>query len=94
MQLTEIKSYLRIIHNNDDNVLTELIDEAKMYIKNVTGVDYDENDLQYKQCIRFLVQQRYDVREAVSDKPKSECDYTITNLLSHISLRGNINAET
>ena len=94
MKLEEIKSYLRIIHNNDDNLLTELIDEAKMYIKNVTGVDYNDNDLQYKQCIRFLVQQRYDVREAVADKPKYECDYTITNLLSHISLRGNINAET
>lgn len=87
MKVDEIKSYLRITHNFDDELLKELIEEAKLYIKNVTGVEYKEDDLQYRQCIRFLVQQRYDTREALSDKPKTECDYTITNLLSHISLR-------
>ena len=88
MKVEEIKQYLRVSHNYDDELLSELIEEAKMYIKNVTGVEYNPSDMQYRQCIRFLVQQRYDVREALSDKPKSECDYTITNLLTHISLRG------
>ncbi len=91
MKLEEIKQYLRVTHNYDDELIAELIEEAKMYIKNVTGVEYNPNDIQYRQCIRFLVQQRYDIREAMSEKTITECYYTITNLLYHISLRGENN---
>jgi len=90
MDLDTIKKYLRIEHTKDDDFLTNQIESAKFYIKNTTGVEYTDGDLTYDDLIMYFVQHRYDNRVAVSDKAAVEMPYTITELMQHIALRGEL----
>ena len=88
ISLIEIKKYLRVSHNIDDDFITELIESEKMYVKNVTGVEYSVDDLQYNQLIMLLVHQHYYNRGATSEKGVNEMPFSANSLLNHIGLRG------
>ena len=51
LTVTDIKTYLRINHTVDDSYLTGLIDVAKQFIAEQTGVEYSESDKVYEQGI-------------------------------------------
>lgn len=86
--LNDVKKYLRITHEVDDNYITELIDFAKDYIKEQTGVDFVTFDKTYRMAIYQVVAHFYDKRESVSDKANVIVPYTMNALIQHIGMRG------
>lgn len=93
MDLYEIKHYLRIGHDIDDPYLLELINFAKKFIEEQTGVSYSENDEVYKIAVKQAVAHFYDKRESVSDKSNVVVPYTMDCLIKHIGIRGAITNE-
>lgn len=92
ISIDEVKEYLRVSHNLDDDFISELIEAEKMYIKNNTGVAYNVNDYQYNQLIKMMVHQHYFNRGGISETVQTEIPYAINNLLEHIKVRGALNA--
>ncbi len=86
--LEDIKQYLRISHNLDDNMLEGLIKAAHQLIIEKTGTTYKEGDEAYLMLVRFLVAHFYENREAVGQKAMSEMPYSIQHLMVHIATRG------
>ncbi len=88
--LSEVKKYLRITHNVDDSYITELINFAKKYIEEQTGVQYTTFDETYKMALYQVVAHFYDKRESVSEKTAVNVPYTMNTLIQHIGMRGTI----
>ena len=88
--LEETKKYLRIGHNVDDTYITELIAMSKNFIKQCTGVEYNNNDDVYKMAILQCVAHFYDKRETVSEKAVAVVPFTLDGLIKHIGMRGEL----
>lgn len=86
--LEEIKSYLKVQHDIEDDLITNFIEFSKEYIQQKTGVEYNENDLIFKDCLRLMVAYRYYNRNAIGEKNLSEYPYSITEHLKTLSFRG------
>lgn len=86
--LTDIKNYLRINHNIDDAYIESLIETAKLFIKEQTGVELKEGDKVYEQGVFFLVAHLYDNRSPISEKAVNTVPYTLDAILKHIKIRG------
>lgn len=66
-ELAVIKRYISIEHDDDDQLLENLLARAKIYIKNQIGkIDENNSDMkeQYQQACSLLVQHWYDNRES------------------------------
>ena len=90
LQVSDIKAYLRITHNVDDTFLESLFATAKEFIKEQTGVAFQDGDKVYEQCVLFMVAHLYDNRASVTEKATNEIPYTLDALIRHIKLRGTI----
>lgn len=88
ISLMEIKSYLRINHGQDDSYITALIEVAKSFIAEQTGVIYAETDKVYNQAVLFLIAHLYDNRSPVSEKAVVSVPFTLDALLIHLRIRG------
>lgn len=88
IELSDIKAYLRITHNIDDNFITSLVETSKAFIKEQTGVDYVAGDRVYEQGILFHVAHLYDNRSAYAEKAINEVPYTLDAIIRHIKIRG------
>jgi len=88
IELSDIKSYLRINHNIDDAFLLSLVETSKAFIKEQTGVEYKDGDKVYEQGILFHVAHLYDNRSAVTEKAVNEVPYTLDAIIRHIKIRG------
>ena len=62
MQVSDVKEYPRIEHDEDDVMIQTLITRAKIYIRNGVGKLDDENEL-FNMAITVLVGHWYDNRE-------------------------------
>jgi len=93
IELSDIKSYLRITHNVDDTFIESLVGTSKAFIKEQTGVEFVAGDKVYEQCVLFLVAHLYDNRASVTEKATTEIPYTLDALLRHIKIRGAIEVE-
>ncbi|MBO4778074.1 MAG: phage gp6-like head-tail connector protein, partial [Bacteroidales bacterium] len=90
IELSDIKAYLRINHDVDDSYIGELVEVAKSFIKEQTGVAYSDNDKVYRQGVLFLVAHLYDNRSAVEEKTVNIVPYTLDAIIKHIRLRGEL----
>jgi len=88
LNLTEVKSFLRVDFNDDDKFITGLIDVAEQMIKEQTGVSFRYNDRVYKLAMMQAVAHFYDKRESFSEKSQVSVPYTLDCLIKHISMRG------
>lgn len=87
--LKNIKKYLKVEHDVEDELIQDFIEWAKALIKAKTGQTFKENDVLYKDLIRLLVAYRYYNRNAIGEKNLSEYPYSITELLKTLAFRGN-----
>lgn len=88
IKTADIKEYLRINHAKDDAYIESLIEIAKQYIQEQTGVYFVEADKVYKQAVFFMVAHLYDNRSAITEKAVHSVPYTLDALIIHIRLRG------
>ena len=88
LQVSDIKAYLRITHDVDNTFLEGLMQTAKDFIKEQTGVAFQDGDKVYEQCVLFMVAHLYDNRAGVTDKSIYEIPYTLDALIRHIKIRG------
>lgn len=94
MELTQLKNYLRIDHDLDDEVLTMLQNVAEQYVINAV----DSVNLSYKEDVRFdyactlLIGHWYEQRIASTDVALQEIPFGVVPLIQQ--LRGTINNET
>lgn len=86
--LIELKKYLKVEHDIEDDLIKDFIELSKEYIQQKTGVQYNENDLIFKDCLRLMVAYRYYNRNAIGEKNLSEYPYSITEHLKTLSFRG------
>lgn len=89
--LENIKLYLKVSHDVEDELIQDFIEWAKAFIKEKTGHDYNENDLLYRDLIRLLVAYRYYNRNAIGEKTLSEYPYAITETLKTLAFRRRVN---
>lgn len=89
--LKDAKEYLRIDADIDDEdtLVTSLIDAANEYIEQCTGKQNDNSKL-YDLCVKLLVAHWFENRAAIMTKPGAwgEMPHSVTALLTHISLAG------
>ena len=90
LTISDIKEYLRINHDVDNNFIYNLIETSKVFIQEQTGVIYKAGDKVFEQCILFLVAHLYDNRASITEKTMNEIPYTLDALIRHIKLRGAI----
>lgn len=88
IELKDIKQYLRISHDIDDDYIKELVEMSKQLIEEQTGVIYSESDKVYEMTIKQVVAHFYDKRESFSEKSAVEVPYTMDSLIKHIGMRG------
>lgn len=86
MTKEDIKEYLRIDFDDDDNIIDLLIITAKQYIKDTTEKEYNDNDKIYELCLKMLVSHWYENRNAIGNNV-NEVPYSITNLLTILSYK-------
>lgn len=67
MELEELKLYLRIDSNDEDDVLRLMMGAAENYIVNSVGV-FDKEDPQAKILFAAIVQDMYDNRELMQSE--------------------------
>jgi uncharacterized phage protein (predicted DNA packaging) len=65
VSLDEVKTWLRVDFSEDDALLETLIGAAEEYLKNATGVEFDENNHLAKLFCMTLISDWYENREMI-----------------------------
>ena len=86
--LDNLKKYLKIDHDIEDDLINDLIEWAKAFIKEKTGQDFNNNDYLMRDLLRLLVAYRYYNRNAIGEKTLNEYPYSITEILKTLAFRG------
>lgn len=75
------------MHNDEDQVIDDLTDSAREYIKDAMGKDadgvdiFDENDVRVQLLIKILTLHYYENRGIVKEKGVSEIPNSFTSIL-------------
>jgi len=67
LTLPEVKNYLRVDFNDDDNLIVSLITAADEYLKGSIGAAYDNTSERAKALLLIVISDLYDNR-SLSDK--------------------------
>ena len=78
--LEEIKEYMKIDDDVEDNLINSLIESANIYMVNA-GVKVFDNDL-YKLAIKMLVLHWYENREVVGNANK--LSFSLDNIITQL----------
>jgi uncharacterized phage protein (predicted DNA packaging) len=87
VSLDEVKNWLRIDFSEDDALLTTLISAAEAYLKNATGVEYDENNHLAKLFCMTLISDWYENREMIG-KASDQIRPIINSILMQLTYGG------
>lgn len=86
MTLAEMKSYLKVDFNDDDDFITLLIDVAREYIIDAVG-KCDETVARVKLLMRIIVGELYEKRSMTFDidHTNQKVQYTIRSIINQLS---------
>jgi uncharacterized phage protein (predicted DNA packaging) len=84
ISLEEVKEWLRIEHNDEDNTLQMLIKAAETYLQNATGNTFDNTNNLAKLFCLVLVTDWYENREMVG-KASEKVRQTVESMVSQLS---------
>lgn len=86
MDILEVKEFLRLEqgYTEEDIFINSLIIAAKEYIKNATGLDYDDTNELYKLGVKILVTHWYENREAISEKKTDKIAFSLNSILTQL----------
>lgn len=86
MQLSEIKTYLHIVTDVDDELLQSLQQAAQLYITNTTGKAYDDTNELHKLLCKLLIVCWYEHRDAIdTTQGAAVIPHSVDALLNHIA---------
>ena len=86
MQLSEVKTYLHIVTDVDDELLQSLQQAAQLYITNTTGKQYDDNNELHKLLCKLLVVHWYEHRDSIdTTQGAAVVPHSIDALMYHIA---------
>jgi uncharacterized phage protein (predicted DNA packaging) len=84
--LTEAKAWLRLEpeYTAEDGIIQTLADAAELYLKNATGVQYDETNPLARLLVQVLVADWYENREAIG-RATDKTRFTVDSILAQLS---------
>ena len=86
MQTSEIKTYLHIVTDVDDDLLQSLQQAAQLYIENTTGKQYDDNNELHKLLCKLLIVHWYEHRDSIDTTTGAAVvPHSVDALLNHIA---------
>lgn len=83
--LEETKLWLRIDHEDENELIKMLILSAENYLKNATGIDYESDNNQAKLFCLVLVTDWYENRELIGHKVSDKVRFTIQSMLAQLT---------
>ena len=86
MTLQEVKAFLKVDFNDDDDFITLLIDVAREYIIDAVG-KCDESVARVKLLMRIIVGELYEKRSMTFDidHTNQKVQYTIRSIINQLS---------
>lgn len=87
LTLEEVKEYLKIDYDDEDNLLLELISTAENYLYNATGTHFDSSNRLAKLYCRVLVNEWYKDRGLTGN---SKVRYTLQSILTQLKYDGDL----
>ena len=86
MTLAEMKSYLKVDFDDDDNFITLLMDVAREYIVDAIG-ECDETIARVKLLMRVIVAELYEKRSMTFDmnSTNEKVQYVIRSIINQLS---------
>ena len=94
--LEEVKEYLKIDYDDEDNLLLELIEVAEEYLYAATGTKFDSANKRAKLYCRALVNEWYKDRALTENSTKSltvtqKVRFTLQSILTQLKYEGDSN---
>lgn len=83
--LEETKGYLRVDGNEDDVLITSLIEAAEIYLSNATGNTFDDTNSLAKLFCWVLVTDWYENRELTIGKVGEKTRPIVESMLAQLS---------
>ena len=93
MELSTMKSYLRIDDTSEDTLITALISAAESYIQQTTGKTLKgtaniNTDELYNLCVKLMVAHWYENRAVQANTQLNDFSFSVQALLQHIATCG------
>ena len=84
-ELEEVKQYLKIDYDDEDNNINLFIKVAKEYIENAIG-KYDQNSARMKLLLMTLVSSMYENREYTVNTNNEKVAYALRSMCMQLQL--------
>lgn len=82
ISLDEAKLYLKVDFDDEDLLISNLIEASEMYLENATGKKFDENNKLAKLYCNCLIHEWYNNRSLMANKDVSDkVKYTLSSIL-------------
>lgn len=94
MGLEDIKEYLRVDGDDEDKLISTMMEAGKEYIRSAVG-EYDDTDKTANILLAAIVQNMYDNRELMqSDQQvKKRIEYTFQSMILQLRLKYELKQE-
>lgn len=94
MGLEDLKEYLRVDGDDEDNLISTMMEAGKEYIRSAVG-EYDDTDKTANILLAAVVQNMYDNRELMqSDQQvKKRIEYTFQSIILQLRLKHELKQE-
>lgn len=95
MTIETVKDYLRVDGDDDDGLISLMMETAKEYIVSAVG-EYDEEDKTAKILFCAIVQNMYDNRELMQSdiQQRKAIEYTFKSMILQLQIKKSLKGDT
>jgi uncharacterized phage protein (predicted DNA packaging) len=92
MTLSDVKAYLRVDHDEDDNSIRDLLTAAETYLRRLCQpwvddssdeIILDELPVDFQMAVKLLVAHWYDTRRVTDHKHHAEIPFSVSALIAN-----------
>ncbi|WP_024615838.1 head-tail connector protein [Clostridium sp. Ade.TY] len=96
LSLEEVKEYLKVDYDDEDDLLNELIEVAEEYLYAATGKKFDSTNKRAKLYCRVLVNEWFKDRALTENSTKNlnvtqKIRFTLQSILTQLKFEGDTN---
>ena len=84
IELEETKTWLRVDGTDEDSIIEVVIGASEAYLKNATGIDFDDSNRLAKLYCLVLTADWYENRELIGEKPSDKVRFTIQSMTAQL----------